>query len=431
MGLFMALVGLMGGAFGWIVRSTAAAISGLVGVLLILPVILGLFPGSFGTTVAKYLPSNVGESFVASFHNPELLAPWAGIAVFTALVGRRAGRRRRGGPPARHLTPRSAPLRRRGVVGPALRLRTCSRSPPSIPISGSRSSRPSTPQPARHSRESEPARRAGLRLGTLSERCELVDGRTQDDHHVDELRLRVDVGLRSRVWARTVLASSPRSPPIPRKLVRPPDRAAMVKSSRSMFSTLRTLGDVVEVAADDRCDIAREEACATTRAAGLHPGVAAGDQHRRGGGASDGHPGQLGTWSSKSRLIARSNWGARRISSMATGPAMSATKAGRIRSRRACRGLIVEADDARGVLRLDDVGDERALADLSRAEERHLASLAQRLHEIATDVPGRSSSSGQILNKPWTDCDLSRGRIWNRPRLRSRRPSLSHRLGRR
>ncbi len=82
MGLFMALVGLMGGAFGWIVRSTAGAISGLVGVLLI----LGLFPGSFGTTVAKYLPSNAGESFVASFHNPELLAPWAGIAVFTAWV---------------------------------------------------------------------------------------------------------------------------------------------------------------------------------------------------------------------------------------------------------------------------------------------------------------------------------------------------------
>ncbi len=86
MGLFMALVGLMGGAFGWIVRSTAGAISGLVGVLLILPVIIGLFPGSFGTTVGKYLPSNAGEAFVASFHNPDLLAPWAGLAVFAAWV---------------------------------------------------------------------------------------------------------------------------------------------------------------------------------------------------------------------------------------------------------------------------------------------------------------------------------------------------------
>ena len=86
MGLYMALVGLMGGAFGWIVRSTAGAISGLVGVLLILPVILNLLPGSFSTTVAKYLPSNAGEGFLVSYPNPDLLAPWAGIGVFSLWV---------------------------------------------------------------------------------------------------------------------------------------------------------------------------------------------------------------------------------------------------------------------------------------------------------------------------------------------------------
>lgn len=86
LGFYMALVGLMGGAFGWIVRSTAGAISGLVGVLLILPVIIGLFPGSFSTTVGKYLPSNAGEAFVSSARNPDLLVPWAGIAIFTAWV---------------------------------------------------------------------------------------------------------------------------------------------------------------------------------------------------------------------------------------------------------------------------------------------------------------------------------------------------------
>jgi ABC-2 type transport system permease protein len=85
-GLLMALVGLLGGAFGWIVRSTAGAISALVSLLLILPVIVGLFPGSFATTVAKYLPSNAGKAFVVSYHNPDLLAPWAGIAVFAAWV---------------------------------------------------------------------------------------------------------------------------------------------------------------------------------------------------------------------------------------------------------------------------------------------------------------------------------------------------------
>ena len=86
MGLYMTLVGLMGGAFGWIVRSTAGAISSLVAVLLVLPVIVQLFPGSFATSVGKYLPSNAGEPFTASFRNPEMLAPWTGIAVFAAWV---------------------------------------------------------------------------------------------------------------------------------------------------------------------------------------------------------------------------------------------------------------------------------------------------------------------------------------------------------
>lgn len=86
MGIYMALIGLMGGAFGWIVRSTAGAISALVSVLLILPVILNLFPGSFSTDVAKYLPSNAGEGFLVSFHNPDLLSPWAGLGVFALWV---------------------------------------------------------------------------------------------------------------------------------------------------------------------------------------------------------------------------------------------------------------------------------------------------------------------------------------------------------
>lgn len=86
MGLYMTLVGLLGGALGWIVRSTAGAISALVGVLLILPVILLVVPGSFATSVGKYLPSNAGEPFTASFSNPEMLGPWTGIAVFAAWV---------------------------------------------------------------------------------------------------------------------------------------------------------------------------------------------------------------------------------------------------------------------------------------------------------------------------------------------------------
>lgn len=85
-GVYLALVGLLAGAFGWIVRSTAGAISGLLGLLLILPVILRLLPGTFTSTVAEYLPSNAGEAFVISYHNPNLLSPWAGLGVFTIWV---------------------------------------------------------------------------------------------------------------------------------------------------------------------------------------------------------------------------------------------------------------------------------------------------------------------------------------------------------
>lgn len=82
-GPYLMLVGLLGGALGWIIRSTAGAISALVGLLLILPVVIGFLPGSLGTTLAKYLPS-AGESFVTSAQLPTMLAPWTGLGV-TAL----------------------------------------------------------------------------------------------------------------------------------------------------------------------------------------------------------------------------------------------------------------------------------------------------------------------------------------------------------
>ena len=86
LGLYLALVGLMGGAIGWIVRSTAGAISGLVGLLLILPAIVGLLPGKLTTTISEYLPSNAGEAFLTSIRKPDTLAPWTGFGVFVAWV---------------------------------------------------------------------------------------------------------------------------------------------------------------------------------------------------------------------------------------------------------------------------------------------------------------------------------------------------------
>ncbi len=85
-GIYLTLVGVLGGALGWVVRNTAGAISALVGLLLILPVILGLLPGSLGTTITKYLPSNAGGSLMTSVQLPDTLAPWTGLGVVVLWV---------------------------------------------------------------------------------------------------------------------------------------------------------------------------------------------------------------------------------------------------------------------------------------------------------------------------------------------------------
>jgi ABC-2 type transport system permease protein len=79
-GLYLTLVGLLGAGIGWIVRSTAGAITALVGLLLILPNLIP-FLGSWADPIVKYMPSNAGESFVTSARVPDTLAPVTGIGV--------------------------------------------------------------------------------------------------------------------------------------------------------------------------------------------------------------------------------------------------------------------------------------------------------------------------------------------------------------
>jgi hypothetical protein len=84
-GVFLTLIGLLGVAFGWLVRSTAGAISALLALLLVLPVVFGQLLGSWGADVAKYLPST-GESFIVSVRDRTMLSPWAGLGVLAAWV---------------------------------------------------------------------------------------------------------------------------------------------------------------------------------------------------------------------------------------------------------------------------------------------------------------------------------------------------------
>jgi ABC-2 type transport system permease protein len=85
-GVYLGLVALLGVAIGWIVRSTAGAISVLVGLLMVVPVLAGLLPQSISANLVPYLPSNAGEAFASSLHTPGMLSPWAGLGVFTLWV---------------------------------------------------------------------------------------------------------------------------------------------------------------------------------------------------------------------------------------------------------------------------------------------------------------------------------------------------------
>jgi ABC-2 type transport system permease protein len=80
-------VGAIGLALGALLRSTAAAITTLFGVLFVLPGITGLLlPDSWSETVTPYLPSNAGSAFTAVTQTPDQLGPWAGLAVFVGYL---------------------------------------------------------------------------------------------------------------------------------------------------------------------------------------------------------------------------------------------------------------------------------------------------------------------------------------------------------
>jgi ABC-type transport system involved in multi-copper enzyme maturation permease subunit len=81
-GLFLAVLGLLALALGTIIRRTAGAITAVVGMIFVLPVLAGLLPGSM-SGVQKFLPSNAGQALVAgTARGANELSPWVGFAVF-------------------------------------------------------------------------------------------------------------------------------------------------------------------------------------------------------------------------------------------------------------------------------------------------------------------------------------------------------------
>lgn len=82
-GMYLAILGLLSLGLGTIIRKTAGAIAALFGILLILPVVVGLLPSSM-SNAQKYLPSNAGQALVfgTAHGTASELTPWVGFGVF-------------------------------------------------------------------------------------------------------------------------------------------------------------------------------------------------------------------------------------------------------------------------------------------------------------------------------------------------------------
>jgi ABC-type transport system involved in multi-copper enzyme maturation permease subunit len=83
-GIYLTLIGVIGAALGWIVRSTPGALVAYVAVILVLPILFSTVLGTWGKDLAEFMPTVAGGSFVRSIAEPKTLSPWTGLAVLVA-----------------------------------------------------------------------------------------------------------------------------------------------------------------------------------------------------------------------------------------------------------------------------------------------------------------------------------------------------------
>jgi ABC-2 type transport system permease protein len=82
--LYLATVGVLGLGLGTIIRRTAGAIAGFVGLILVLSVVSNFLPASWNRHVTKYFPARAGAAVFSVVPDPTSLSPWTGLAVLLA-----------------------------------------------------------------------------------------------------------------------------------------------------------------------------------------------------------------------------------------------------------------------------------------------------------------------------------------------------------
>ena len=81
-GLYLTVLGLLALAIGTMIRHTAGAISTVIGVVFVLPILSGLLPSSWGAHINAYLPEQAGTLIThTQEQSGDLLSPWQGFGV--------------------------------------------------------------------------------------------------------------------------------------------------------------------------------------------------------------------------------------------------------------------------------------------------------------------------------------------------------------
>lgn len=96
-GVFLTVLGVFALGVGALLRHTAAAVTVVIGCVLVLSQLAFLLPGGVGEHVAAFLPANAGQRFASASDGPDdVLSPWQGLGVlclWTALALGLAGYR--------------------------------------------------------------------------------------------------------------------------------------------------------------------------------------------------------------------------------------------------------------------------------------------------------------------------------------------------
>jgi ABC-2 type transport system permease protein len=81
--LYLTVLGLFAMAIGGLIRHTAGAIATVIGLILVVPIILSLIPGTIAAHIDAYLPTNAGHLIgQTAQQSGDLLSPWQGFGVF-------------------------------------------------------------------------------------------------------------------------------------------------------------------------------------------------------------------------------------------------------------------------------------------------------------------------------------------------------------